>query len=545
MYSIICHVADVLNRRFRDAEITVDNGKIASINDCEVPKNVPYVLPGFIDSHVHIESTLLTPKNYARLAVRQGTVAAVCDPHEIANVLGKEGIEFMLRSAAKTRFKFAFGVPSCVPSTPFETAGATLTAEDVDGLLATGKFYGLAEMMNFPGVLMDDPSVKSKINSALERGLRVDGHAPGLNSEDSRKYVAAGITTDHEMFALDAAQERVDLGQKIQIREGSAACNLEALWSLLCNDRNRGKLMFCTDDKYPDELLEGYINELVARSIAHGADLWNVLEAACVNPVAHYGLNVGLLREGDDADFILVDNLTDFTVLKTFINGVCVFGGDDDVVTNDENEEEKNKFHERRVSVDELQVPCREGKMKVIEASEGELYTGLSLVEAKRGVDGMVMTDVDNDILKIVVVNRYETAKPAVAFIRGFGLKRGAIASTIGHDSHNLIAIGCTDQEILTAIMTLEKSHGGLCIVDGEEVNTLPLTVAGLMSPESGEVVGRKHQELKQKAAEIGCKFNAPFMTLAFMALPVIPELKLTDKGLFDVNKFGFTELFV
>ena len=543
MEKIKCHVADVLNRKFTDAEITIDNGKINSINECTVPDDAPFAIPGFIDSHVHIESTLLTPKNYARLAVRQGTIAAVCDPHEIANVLGKEGVDYMLRSAAKTRFKFAFGVPSCVPSTMFETAGATLTSDDVEELMATGKFYGLAEMMNFPGVLMGDSSVKLKIDSALKRGLKVDGHAPGLNSEDSKRYVEAGITTDHEMFALNDAQERINLGQKIQIREGSAACNLNELLPLLKEEKNRGMLMFCTDDKYPDELMEGYINKMAATAVANGADIWNVLEAACVNPVEHYNLNVGLLREGDDADFVLVNDLTGFSVIRTYINGACVYGGDGDVVTDDTSEAELNKFNERQVMPYELQVPWHEGKIQVIEASEGMLYTGKSLVEPKRAADGTVMTDVDNDVLKIVVVNRYLTRNAAVGFVRGFGLKRGAIASTIAHDSHNLIAVGCTDEEILRAITTLEKSHGGLCIVDGEEIETLPLTVAGLMSPENGEIVARKHIELKRKAAENGCRFKAPFMTLAFMALPVIPELKITDMGLFDVQKFDFTEL--
>lgn len=549
MEKIIGHVADVENRKFRDAAVCFEDGKIIQISECKADDGAPYLLPGFIDSHIHIESTLLTPRNYAKLAVRHGTVAAVCDPHEIANVLGSEGIQYMMKSAESTPLKIAFGVPSSVPATTFETSGATLTAADTDRMLATHRFYGLAEVMNYPGVLMDEPTVKSKIASALTRGLLVDGHAPGLTGSQARKYISAGISTDHEIYELQTADERIRLGQKIQIREGSAARHLNSLLPLLKQQQNCGMLMLCTDDIYPDELTEGYINRIAAQAIAGGADFWNVIQAACITPVRHYGLKVGCLRQGDPADFILTRDLKNLTVLQTYINGKCVFGGNGDVFTCDEEGacpelvEGINRFNERNVTTQELQVKWSKGKIKVIEATEGMLYTGISLVEPRKGNDGMIQTDIVNDILKVVVVNRYKKVKASVGFIRGFGLTRGAIASTIAHDSHNIIAVGCSDQEIIRAIMALEKLHGGLCVADGSETLTLPLPVAGLMSTDSGEVVAKKHIQLKQKAKDIGCKFKAPFMTLAFMALPVIPELKITDMGLFDVKKFEFTPL--
>ena len=553
MEKIKCHLADIRNRQIIDSEITIDYGKIASITPCDVPTDAPHVMPGFIDAHVHIESTLLTPENYAKLAIRQGNIASVCDPHEIANVLGKEGIEFMLDSAAKTRYIFSFGVPSCVPSTCFETAGATLTAADVEELMASGRFYGLAEMMNFPGVLMNDRETMAKIDSALKRGLKVDGHAPGLNEADSERYVKAGISTDHEMFDLNDAKIRLKLGQKIQIREGSAACNLEQLMPLLNDPQNVGDLMLCTDDKYPDELMDGYINQMVARCVAKGIDVWNVLYAACVAPVEHYNLPVGTLRQGDPADFIIVRDFKDFNVLKTYINGECVYGmGDDACVVSTQHTSTPNNFTERTISIADLQIsatPCRDDacvvsplKIKVISATEGALYTTCSICDAKI-VNNFIQSDTDHDILKLVIINRYENARPAIAFINGFGLKRGAIASTIAHDSHNIIALGCSDEEVALAINTLERSHGGFCVVDGTTIAQLPLPVAGLMSNLPGEEIAAKHIELKRKAAEIGCRFKAPYMTLAFMVLPVIPELKLTDKGLFDGIKFGFTEL--
>lgn len=534
MEQIKGHIVDVRNRRIFGGEIVIEDGIIIKINECEVGEDAPYVMPGFIDAHVHIESTLMTPRNFARMAVRRGTVAVATDPHEIANVMGREGIEYMLKSAAGTRFKFSFGVPSCVPCTDFETAGARITSDDVRDMVARDEFYGLAEMMNFPGILFGIDEVVNKVRYTLEAGKVVDGHAPGVAGDDAKRYIAAGITTDHEMFDIAQARERLEMGMKIQIREGSAACNLNDLMPLLVEDRWMGMLMFCTDDKYPDELAAGYIDEMAARCIAKGMPLWNVLTAATVAPVGHYGMKVGLLGEGDRADFIVVRDLNGFEVLATYIDGYCVFDGkSDDVVIDCADEEIINNFNAKALCVDDLAAQSDHREVKVIEAQEGQLYT-----YAGRGVPA-----VENDVLKIVVYNRYKAAKPAIGYVRGFGLKRGALASTIAHDSHNIIAVGCSDREIVMAINRLVATKGGFCVTDGDRVEDIALPIAGLMSPLHGEELGRCHNELKAMAASIGCRFKAPFMTLAFMALPVIPELKLIDTGLFDGLKFGFTEV--
>lgn len=522
MKSMKGKIVDVVNREIFNGEITIENGKIAAVRHIDEEAN-GYIMPGFVDSHIHIESTLLTPEKFAPLAMKQGTIAVVADPHEIANVLGREGIEYMIESGRQTPLKFAWMVPSCVPSTCFETAGACLNADDVREMLSSGKFKGLAEMMNFPGVLFGDAEVLAKIKAAKDSGLVIDGHAPGVTGDDARKYVAAGISTDHEMFDLSQARERIALGMKVQLREGSAACNLDDLMPLLEDKESEGQLMFCTDDKYPDELAVGHINEMAARCIAKGYDLWRVLEAACVTPVRHYNLDCGLLQEGDSADFIVVEDLKSFNVCETWIEGTKV-----GYVTTERDSVVLNNFNAKPLSVEEI-AQTANGKVKVIVASEGQLYTRCEEHETT-----------DDDVLKLIVYNRYNEAKPAIGYIKGFGLKRGAIASTIAHDSHNIIALGVTDEEIVRAINTLIESKGGFCVVDGEKVMQLALPIAGLMSTEDGTIVGQKHIELKKKAAEIGCRFKAPYMTLAFMALPVIPELKLTDKGLFDGVKFQF-----
>lgn len=527
-------IVDVRNRRIFGGILTIDNGLITNVEECDVPETAPYIMPGFVDSHVHIESTLMTPRNFARMAVKHGTVAVVTDPHEIANVCGREGIEYMIESAKSTRFKFSFGVPSCVPCTDFETAGAVINSQDVKELVQKDEFYGLAEMMNFPGVLIGLEEPLKKVKSTLMAGKVVDGHAPGLTGERARNYIAQGITTDHEMFDLGQARERLQMGMKIQIREGSAACNLNDLMPLLAEDQWVGKLMFCTDDKYPDELEKGYINEMVERAVAAGMPLWNVLEAATITPVEHYRLCVGSLRSGDPADFAVVRDLKKFEVLETYIGGEKVFGdGKENVVKNAEPERIINNFNAQPLREEDIALQLDDAKVKVMEAFEGQLFT--KAIQGKPGVE--------NDILKLIVYNRYKQAKPAIGFIKGFQLKKGAMASTIAHDSHNIIALGCSDREIVMAVNALVESKGGFSVTDGEKVEQLPLPIAGLMSPLRGEELGQRHCQLKQMAKQIGCPFSAPFMTLAFMALPVIPELKLIDTGLFDGLKFGFTDL--
>lgn len=551
------HIVDILNERIFDGTIVVKGSRIENIVEEAVSLTpAPYILPGFIDSHIHIESTLLLPENFARLAVRQGTVAVVSDPHEIANVLGVPGVDYMIRNGRKVRFHFNFGVPSGVPATPFETAGAKLGPAEVEELLSRDDVYGLAELMNAFGVVGNDPEVMAKIAAAKKYGKPIDGHAPGFRGDQARKYIDAGVSTDHECTTLAEAEERIKLGMKILIREGSAACDFEELSPLL--SRYRDQLMFCTDDKYADELQKGHINKLVGRAVKKGHPLWNILRAACVNPVLHYRLRSGLLRKGDSADFILIDNFIDCTVEQTWIEGRKVWDLYDTPCDIERRKTTStaalgkypNKFFAQPVAEADIAVPEQTSSdkttrpIKVLQASEGSLYTKCLQVRPKT-VGGHIVPDTDRDILKLVVCNRYAPAQPQVAFINGFGLKRGALASTIAHDSHNIIAVGCSDAEIVRAINCLVQNKGGIAVCDGEKVFDLPLPIAGLMSPLTGEEVGDRHRKLKSKAKAVGCRFAAPYMTLAFMALPVIPEIKLTDKGLFDANTFSFTDLFV
>lgn len=544
------NIVDIMAKDIFPGEVTIANGKITSIKRNESSYET-YILPGFIDSHIHIESTLMTPENYARMAVKNGVVAAVCDPHEIANVLGVEAIDYMIENGKKARFNFNFMVPSCVPSTSHETSGATIDSNQVAQLIGREEIVGLAEMMNAPGVIYADKEVLAKLEAAKRAGKPIDGHAPMVTGNNLQKYVAAGISTDHECSSVEEAKEKLGLGMKIIIREGSAACNFESLCPVIAE--YPGETLFCSDDMYPDDITNiGYINGLTRRSIAKNLPLWEVLRAACITPVEHYRLKNGILREGDPADFIIVDNLTEFTILSTFIKGYEVYNHKDGVTENlnsgyiPSESFNLNNFNAKEITAEDLQVKCRGVKMKVITATEGSLITGVELVEPKSGSDGNVITDVESGIAKLVVYNRYSNGKdivPQVAYIKGFGLKRGALASTIAHDSHNIIALGCNDEEIASLINLLIKEKGGIAVCDGKETKHLPLPIAGLMTTLKAEEVSAKHMELKCMAANIGCTINAPFMTLAFMALPVIPDLKLTDKYLFDGNAFVPTSI--
>jgi len=539
-FRIAGNVVDVRARRIVPAEVVVHQGKIAAVEP-RLPGEVPsvYILPGFVDAHVHVESSLLPPPEFARLAVVHGTVATVSDPHEIANVLGIDGVRYMRRLGERVPFVFWFGAPSCVPATRFETAGAELTVEELRLLFEEGVPY-LSEMMNFPGVLQQDPEVMAKIELAKAYGRPIDGHAPGLRGEEARRYAAAGISTDHECFTLEEALEKLEAGMWILIREGSAARNFEALFPLLRLHPER--CMFCTDDLHPDRLVAGHIDALVRRAVAAGADVFDVLCAACLHPVQHYGLPLGLLRPGEPADFIVVDDLIEFRVRETYLRGRCVARDGQSLLPRQE-VEIVNRFVPRVVRQEELRVPAEGEVVRVIEAYDGQLITGELQVPALVR-DGEVVADPERDILKLVVVNRYREAPPAVAFVRGFGLRRGAIASSVAHDSHNVIAVGASDEELCRALNAVMECRGGLACAEGEQVRVLPLEIAGLMSAQEGYEVARQYTELDAAAKRLGSTLQAPFMTLSFMALLVIPALKLSDRGLFDGRAFQFVRLF-
>lgn len=537
---ISANLLNLFDKTIQEVVLTISNGRIADIRIVgkENPE-LPYVLPGFVDAHVHIESSMLTPAQFARIAVVHGTVATVSDPHEIANVNGIDGVKYMIEDGQRVPFKFCFGAPSCVPATPFETAGAEIGVNEIRELLQMKEIGYLAEMMNFPGVLNESPDLLAKINLAKAFNKPIDGHAPGLRGEDAKRYVAAGISTDHECFTYDEAREKIDLGVHILIREGSAARNFEALIPLLAEFPDQ--IMFCSDDKHPDNLVEGHIDILVKRALEKGHDLFNVLRAACLNPVLHYRLPVGLLREGDPADFIVVTNLTDFKVIQTFLNGELVA---ENGVSNIPDLRSKliNQFNCSPKHPEDFTLHCPEGtsQVRVIEVLDGQLITNSSW-EPVTPENGEIKSDPSKDLLKLVVVNRYEDAKPAVAFIRNFGLKKGAIASTVGHDSHNIIAVGCDDASLSDAVNLVINAKGGVSATDGATKMLLPLPIAGLMSDGDGYEIAQQYTAIDLFTKKtLGSTLQSPFMSLSFMALLVIPTLKLSDKGLFDGNNFHF-----
>jgi adenine deaminase len=596
-FSIIGNLVDIEQRKIYAAEIVVKEGKILSITAMPELTTTNYILPGFIDAHIHIESSMLVPSEFARLAVVHGTVATVSDPHEIANVCGIEGVEFMISNGNTAPFKFYFGAPSCVPATDFETAGAVIDANGVDELLKREEIAYLSEMMNFPGVLHEDKEVMKKIAAAKKYDKPVDGHAPGLRGEAAKKYIEAGITTDHECFTKEEALDKLQHGMKIIIREGSAAKNFEALVELL-ND-HPDKIMFCSDDKHPDSLVEGHINQLCARAVAKGIDVFKVLQAACINPVHHYNLKVGLLKEKDAADFIVVKDLEKFEVIQTFINGELVAENGKTKIVRSETanvkrvnnfncaKKRKEDFVMKRLSTDDkdyslwFHVDGPDGlQVPVIEALDGQLITNKILASIKDD-DEILESNIEEDILKIVVVNRYREAPVAKAFIKNFGLKKGAIASSVAHDSHNIVSVGVDDESICKAVNLIIEHQGGVSCVwpipdpsqkegppaaQSMPVNetaldknikksealcsskalpsgkfgwaVLPLPVAGLMSAEDGYVVAEKYAAIDKAAKELGSALSAPFMTLSFMALLVIPHLKLSNLGLFDGDEF-------
>lgn len=541
-FSISGQFVDIQQQRIYPATIKVKDGRIISIEEIKATElsSSNYILPGFIDSHVHIESSMLVPSEFARLAVVHGTVATISDPHEIANVCGLDGVQFMIENGKTVPFKFHFGAPSCVPATIFETAGAAIDAEQVSTLLESNDIFYLSEMMNFPGVLNGDKEVMKKIRAAHTTGKPVDGHAPGLRGLQAADYAAAGISTDHECFTKEEALDKLQCGMKILIREGSAAKNFEALIGLL-NDYP-DMIMFCSDDKHPDSLVDGHINQLCERAVAKGIDVFKILKAACINPVIHYKMKVGLLKEADPADFILVKDLVRFETVQTYINGSLVAEKGKTLITSPK-AGIINNFSCDKKEVADFEIPVTTGNSQlnipVIEALDGQLITNKLLLEPKTE-NGFMISDTERDLLKVVVVNRYNNAPIAKSFIKNIGLKQGAIASSVAHDSHNIVAVGADDESICKAVNMIIDHKGGVSLIKDNLEMIVPLPVGGLMSNEDGYKVAEQYSMIDKAAKEAGSTLGSPFMTLSFMALLVIPHLKLSDKGLFDGDTFEF-----
>jgi adenine deaminase len=542
-FTIEVNLVDILQKQFSPAIVHIESGSIKSILPSSSDSALPFMVPGFIDAHVHIESSMLIPSEFARLAVVHGTVATVSDPHEIANVCGIQGVEYMISNGQSVPFKFFFGAPSCVPATAYETAGSSLSVDEVQVLVKKPEIRYLSEMMNFPGVLAGDKEVMEKIDVALKNNKSIDGHAPGLIGEDARKYIEGGkgegsvtISTDHECFTREEALDKLKYGMKIIIREGSAAKNFDALIDLLKDYPDH--IMFCSDDKHPDSLVSGHINLLCKRAVSRGIDVYNVLKAACVNPVFHYNLDVGLLKEGNPADFILINNLEEFQVLQTYINGELVAENGLSLIKSGEHHHTINNFQIGKKSLDDFEWKAKNIKtFLAIEALDGQLITNKVQVEPAIK-DGMVVSDVKQDLLKMVVINRYKEAPIAKALIRNFGLKQGALASSVAHDSHNVVAVGADDESLCEAVNLLIENKGGISCVKENFEMVIPLPVGGLMSADDGYRVAELYSLIDKAAKEAGCTLSAPFMTLSFMALLVIPHLKLSDKGLFDGDAF-------
>ncbi|MCK9218631.1 MAG: adenine deaminase [Bacteroidales bacterium] len=538
-FEISGNIVDVVGNRIFQGTVVVRNGEITNIREESVTAT-QFILPGLIDAHIHVESSMLIPSEFARLAVVHGTVGTVSDPHEIANVLGVPGVKFMIENGNKVPFKFNFGAPSCVPSTAFETAGAHLGVDEVKELLSMPEIGYLSEMMNCPGVLFEDPEVMAKLEACRKAGKPVDGHAPGVKGRDAEKYINAGISTDHECYELDEAREKIKYGMHILIREGSAAKNFETLAPLI--KESPDFVMLCSDDKHPNDLVKGHINCEVKRALAMGLDVLDVIRTCTYNPVKHYHLKIGLLQCGDPADFIVVNNLSDFSVLNTFIDGKLVADHGKSLIQR-VTETPINQFNISEIRKEDLQVFPQGSQIKVIGALDGQLITEMHLVEPTLKA-GMVVADPNRDLLKLVVKNRYFQSPSSIGFISNFGLKKGAIASSVAHDSHNIVAVGVDDESITAAVNLVIESMGGIALIEGDTKVILPLPFAGIMSGDDAYSIAKKYDWMDKKVREMGSSLAAPYMTLSFMALLVIPTLKLSDRGLFDGTRFSLTDLF-
>lgn len=540
MKKISGNIVDVISQTIHKGIISIENGKIIAIDYTEQVDD-QFIIPGFIDAHIHIESSMMLPAEFARYSLVHGTVACVCDPHEIANVCGIPGINYMIENGKNSPMKFYFGAPSCVPATGFDSAGAELDANDVNELLKRDDIYFLAEMMNSAGVIENDTQVHLKLYAARINNKPIDGHAPELNAEQLVIYAKGGISTDHECMTLEDAEAKIALGMKIQIREGSAAKNFDTLLPLL--DKYTDEIMFCSDDKHPDDLIKtGHINTLAKRAIAAGYDPLQVLRICSLNPIKHYKLDVGLLQTGDSADFLVVDNLSQLNIIQTVIDGKIVVENGKPTFSRYVPQSLLNNFCAEKLTLSQIKVEPTGDMLKVIKVDDGQLFTHSILVKPLIK-DGNIISDIENDVLKLVVYNRYFPAQPAVGFINNIGLKRGALASTVSHDSHNIVAVGTSDEEILSAINQIIDSTGGILVCDKEKTTLLPLAVGGLMSELEGSIIAEKYHAADKMVKELGSKLSSPFMTIAFMSLLVIPKLKLSDKGLFDGRTYSFTNL--
>lgn len=533
------NIVDILGREIFPGVISIENNIIKSITR-NSEKYDRYILPGFIDAHVHIESSMLIPKEFSSVVIKNGTVAIINDPHEIANVLGIPGISFMIENSKESLVKTFFTIPSCVPSTAMDYSGGKISALEIENLIDHFPFIGLSEVMDVPGVLNNDPKVKDKIEIAVNHNLIIDGHAPQLKGKDLEKYIAAGISTDHECIDMNEALEKINLGMNILIREGSAAKNYEALKYLLKDYSDH--VMFCTDDSHPSDLIHlGHIDKIVRRAIKDGFDLYNVLKIACINPIKHYRLDIGFLRINDPADFIVVNNLDSFDIISVFINGEEKYH-----INSDQSKIDKppvyykslNNFKRKPIQKEEL-IKSVQNKITCIGVLNNEIITKKIAVNIPKPFQNLE-SDIERDILKIVYLNRYENKPPQIAYITGIGLKKGAFASSVSHDSHNIIAVGCKDHDLLMAINTVIAEKGGLCSVIENETIILPLPIAGIMTSKSAKEVSLTWDLLIEKLKMNGCVLDSPFMTLSFMALIVIPELKIGEKGLFEYSKFDF-----
>lgn len=529
------NIVNVERGEIFSGKILIENGVISRIS--KISRNFKeYIIPGFLDSHIHIESSMLMPSEFARIASIHGTIGVLADPHEIANVLGIKGIYYLIDNASKVPFKFFFGAPSCVPASPFESSGSKVGLKELEELLGKRDIKFLAEVMNYPGVVEGEEEILKKIEIAKRYRKPIDGHAPGLTGRRLRKYISAGISTDHECFTIEEAKEKIKLGMKIQIREGSAAKNFDTLYPLL--EDYWKNCMFCSDDKHPDDLIKGHINLLVKKAVRNGIDVFKVLKVACKNPIDHYNLEIGLLEEKDPADFIIVDNLKNFNIISTYINGIEVARKGKSFIKRVK-PIIKNKFVTKVKKEEDFHLKCKGKMINVIVAIDGEIITEREKVQAKI-INNLIESDKERDVLKITVVNRYANTKPSVAFIKGFGLKKGAIASSISHDSHNIVCVGVDNRDICRAVNTIIRNKGGICAVYKDKKIFLHLPIAGIISNSKYTLVARKYRELNKMARIFSCKLKAPFMTLSFMGLTVIPKLKLSDKGLFDSENFKF-----